>query len=778
MHACHFQSNAPFEKRERQPLACRFANAKTTTCCPTPGSRAVVRGFTLIRRLLFTGISLGVPLVAGGILLRFVGNEASGADLDLEPTALIRVNSSQAFPGLAVSGRYAYLLAGSEGLVVSDITDPRHPVIVGSYNSTGQPESVALSGTFAYLVDGAVVDGSMPGTESPGEALIVLDVSHPSQPTPVGRYAPGGFRSGSVAVSDRYAVLVGRWAQPGSTWQGLHVLDIGEAAQPRLLGALRIPGTLRGVAIEGSHAYVAAGDAGLRVIDISDPSGPREVGTYASGGMVGQQGVVTITVSNAIALVGDHPTGLHWVDVSNPSAPRRVSVYPVSGLSGVARMGNSAWIAFTSDAVWPDFAAFEMAYPHAGLEVVDYSRPASPVRTGRVLLAGGSSGGLAVAGSAAFLAVTLSGRFPQGGLLAEVEARSADPYRIGQSFPDTPRMITLSGSYAYVASGTATLDVLLLSDTSAPRRVASHRTRGTITAMNLQGAYAFITTETNGMEVIDVSDPAQPRSVGDLPAQGWVGSLVVAGSHAFLSGAEGLYVVDVSTPARPRQVGSCALNGGGVVGAAGDYVYAISWNAGSGLQVIDVSDVTRPELVGQLDFGGNEFTAAVAPPYALVGGSFGLAVVDLSTPTAPRQVGQYGLHGVTGVTIQGRRAYLGATYGGLVVLDVDALPSIRRVGGCSAFAVGVRGAQADSGRVLVHAVSEGWILLEERPRFESFARIDQALGLSWVCPGPARLEWTPTLLAPRWQTVPGSEGTNALAFPLTAPAGFFRVGRP
>jgi hypothetical protein len=35
-----------------------------------------------------------------------------------------------------------------------------------------------------------------------------------------------------------------------------------------------------GVAVSGAYAYVADGDVGLQVIDVSNPSSPREVGFY------------------------------------------------------------------------------------------------------------------------------------------------------------------------------------------------------------------------------------------------------------------------------------------------------------------------------------------------------------------------------------------------------------------------------------------------------------------------------------------------------------------
>ncbi len=42
-------------------------------------------------------------------------------------------------------------------------------------------------------------------------------------------------------------------------------------AEQTLLGSLYTPGMVRGIALSGSHLYVADEDAGLRLIDAADP---------------------------------------------------------------------------------------------------------------------------------------------------------------------------------------------------------------------------------------------------------------------------------------------------------------------------------------------------------------------------------------------------------------------------------------------------------------------------------------------------------------------------
>jgi hypothetical protein len=58
----------------------------------------------------------------------------------------------------------------------------------------------------------------------------------------------------------------------------LVVLDVSDPIHPLLVGQTSVmPGCVRGVDVVRSYAYVAAWEAGLRIISISNPAAPREL---------------------------------------------------------------------------------------------------------------------------------------------------------------------------------------------------------------------------------------------------------------------------------------------------------------------------------------------------------------------------------------------------------------------------------------------------------------------------------------------------------------------
>jgi len=64
----------------------------------------------------------------------------------------------------------------------------------------------------------------------------------------------------------------------------LVILDISAPAHPTKVGYIALPDLAYGVHVSGSYAYVADGSSGLRVIDVSSPSNPREAGFYDTVG--------------------------------------------------------------------------------------------------------------------------------------------------------------------------------------------------------------------------------------------------------------------------------------------------------------------------------------------------------------------------------------------------------------------------------------------------------------------------------------------------------------
>ena len=110
-------------------------------------------------------------------------------------------------------------------------------------------------------------------------------------------------------------------------------------------------------------------------------------------------------------------------------------------------------------------------------------------------------------------------------------AHGADPVLIGQ-WPGKPRGmqegfamgVAVSGNYAYVADGSAGLQVIDVSNLANPQRVGGYNTSGDAYIVAVSGNYAYVADRAAGLQVIDVSNPANPQWVGVCDTRDWAPS--------------------------------------------------------------------------------------------------------------------------------------------------------------------------------------------------------------------------------------------------------------
>ena len=100
-------------------------------------------------------------------------------------------------------------------------------------------------------------------------------------------------------------------------------------------------GSAIAVAITNGYGYVADGNGGLQVIDVSSTANPQRVGGYIASGYA--YGVV---VAGNYAYVAHGPAGLQIIDIRNPANPQQVGGYDTSGSArGLAISGHYAYVA-------------------------------------------------------------------------------------------------------------------------------------------------------------------------------------------------------------------------------------------------------------------------------------------------------------------------------------------------------------------------------------------------------------------------------------------------
>lgn len=281
--------------------------------------------------------------------------------------------------GLTVAGKWTYLTAADDGLIVVDVSNPAAPQRVGSCRLLGSARDIAVAGRYAYV---AAREGG----------LRVVDVSNPKAPAEVGFYRPrrtvreGAVEAGplieAVAVTGKYAYVTSNYVPKDKDHRQsvLHVLDISDPDAPTELGSFEASGQFLGVVAIGKYAYVIDKSGTLYVVDLSDPKAPAVVGSFHALGE--PHGVF---VAGKYAYVADDDGGMHIVDVSNPKAPMVVGSYVDGGdRPGIGEavavagryayvcddVGRAVRVVDVSDPKAPkEVASFDTAWPPRGVTV-------------------------------------------------------------------------------------------------------------------------------------------------------------------------------------------------------------------------------------------------------------------------------------------------------------------------------------------------------------------------------------------------------------------------
>lgn len=253
--------------------------------------------------------------IASGILL------FQTVDLTL-PTSLTEVatydSGGSGAWGVAVRGDYAYASASS-GLQIFDVSDPDNPFWVGLHDSAGGGmHDVDIRGNTVYTTDGAYFQPN---------SLKLVDVSDPENPALITKALNFVAPSSHSTMAAHGVSLYGDYAYVTDNFPsgGMYAVNINPASGNFLkdYGSCNTRpapegGIARGIAVFGSHAFVADSDGGLSVINVADPTALSD-GSLVKNLLFDPNPVDTsaedVVVSGRYAYVSDSELGLKIISL-------------------------------------------------------------------------------------------------------------------------------------------------------------------------------------------------------------------------------------------------------------------------------------------------------------------------------------------------------------------------------------------------------------------------------------------------------------------------------
>ncbi len=252
--------------------------------------------------------------------------------------------------GVVVKDGYAFVCDGLDGLKVIDVSNPEKPRIVANFSFGGNLKQIRIEDSTAYIANFDDVDG-----------LLVLDISDIKNITLIGKFDPPGYEHvRDLFVGENYVYLA-------DFTGGMQIVDKKNLS---LVATYRSRGVAYSVAVKDNIALLADSDAGVDVINISQPAEPEKIGKFNTLGYA-----IKVKLLGTIAFVTTGSHGLYVFDITSPAMPRLLSHYDTPGNA----------FGFFIDGKYLYLADFDN-----GLIVLDISDPTSPLLVSHFMIPGGA----------------------------------------------------------------------------------------------------------------------------------------------------------------------------------------------------------------------------------------------------------------------------------------------------------------------------------------------------------------------------------------------------
>ncbi len=263
---------------------------------------------------------------------------------------------------LDVAIKENYAITASNGIRVFDVTNK------------SKPEQLAFMESSANLVN---ISGDLavctPQNMAGGNRLSILNVSDPTNLVELGHY--------NNIMLPQEAIIHGDYVYIAGWWDGVTILNISDPSNPSFVNKVlhwtngAIPGEefcyASDISVQGNYLYIidykpfeAEDSKGLFIYDISDPENPVFVSRYIQQSEIGWR----IMVKENYAYIADGDGGVEVIDISVPLSPETVAYLPLMD------------VAYNLD-ISHDYV-YVSCYILGGVQAIDISTPKNPSLTG------------------------------------------------------------------------------------------------------------------------------------------------------------------------------------------------------------------------------------------------------------------------------------------------------------------------------------------------------------------------------------------------------------
>jgi hypothetical protein len=365
----------------------------------------------------------------------------------------------------------AYISSQTGRLSIIDLTDPRAPQLSGTYDLPHHARNIAISDRVVYVSAG--ING-----------LQALDLDKLAPAEQIKNLKVKGNLQ-SILFGDNFFYLA-------TKNDGLYVAERGPSGEPgAIVAALPLDGYVMDMVRYDDYLFIACSKAGLRVVDISNPTAPT---ITAPLDIVGNFKDITI-VENRLFLA-DYATGIRIVDITNPGTPIEIGQFELQKLKRLSADDKHLYAATAK----------------SGLYIFDHSAPNSLAQIGNIDL----------------------------------------PWPL-QSFVNI-KQLAIAGQNIYMAGGTAGLLIFDISDRTTPQLTQIINLEGDTQAVTIDSSRIFVSTRQGKLWLLNQAPGNKTRRLAVSDSLGSGINMIIDGDKMILAnGIKGLtllplpQIIDISS---------------------------------------------------------------------------------------------------------------------------------------------------------------------------------------------------------------------------------------
>ena len=404
-------------------------------------------------------------------------------------------------------------------LDISDLANVRriaHIDGVGGYD-------VHLSGPLAFVS----------GYQYAEWEFAMVDIADSTRPSVVSRCTTSGYNEAVWADwTSNYAYVADRI--------GLTVVDISNLNQPVVDTCFMKASYAYDVYVYGNRAYVADYTGGLKVLDVSDPDTPTELGGADSIHATSE----AVVANDSFAFIGWWPRPyLRSFDVTDPAHP---------ALAG----------GLVTETKPMDMALRDTLIYLAGrlrFNVVNVARPRQPVLVGSCVTGDLQTAGISLQGRYAYVAGAYDGLY----IVDVIDPRNPAPVRILSGLRSSGCKVR--DTLLYFPDNDDSLHIFSVANLYAVYQIGAVGFDADVWDVDLLDNLAFVAS-IQAVNVVDVSDPRNPVLIGRYQTPDDVWQLTVESGRLYAASfAAGVCIFDTAHVAvaeprsEPKQRGSARL---------------------------------------------------------------------------------------------------------------------------------------------------------------------------------------------------------------------------